>query len=147
MYGFTLKALSKAVVMCYICIRYGAQFYLDKFDESKRSLNGSWYTPSEHCGQSIMHSGKSLSCLVLLNKVPNRLTIVSKIQLLYCLPTLTVLSFISLCCGILVDRCCPFISRRGSDKRSQMAANSTGLIPGIKPSLSLDPLTLSLFPS
>ena len=65
---------------CYICVScgsYTAQFYLDKFDESKRSLgkcillNGSWFTPSEfesHCGkkskkwkQSIMHSGKSLS--------------------------------------------------------------------------------------
>ena len=64
---------------CYICVScgsYTAQFYLDKFDESKRTLgkcilwNGSWYTPSEfesHCGkkskkwkQSIMHSGKSL---------------------------------------------------------------------------------------
>ena len=65
---------------CYICVScgsYTAQFYLDKFDESKQSLgkcillNGSWFTPSEfesHCGkkskkwkQSIMHSGKSLS--------------------------------------------------------------------------------------
>ena len=65
---------------CYICVScgsYTAQFYLDRFDESKRSLgkcilwNGSWYTPSEfetHCGkkskkwkQSIMHSGKQLS--------------------------------------------------------------------------------------
>ena len=65
---------------CFIYVSCGsctARFYLDKLDESKRSLGkcilleGSWYTPSEfesHCGkktkkwrQSIMHSGKPLS--------------------------------------------------------------------------------------
>ena len=63
--------------ICVSCGSYTAQFYLDKFDESKLSLgkcillNGSWFTPSgfeSHCGKkskkwkrSIMHSGKSLS--------------------------------------------------------------------------------------
>ena len=65
---------------CFIYVSCGnstARFYLDKLDESKRSLGkcvlleGSWYTPSEfesHCQkktkkwrQSIMHSGKPLS--------------------------------------------------------------------------------------
>ena len=69
---------------CFIyvsCCSCTARFYLDKLDESKRSLGkcilleGSWYTPSEYLNpivgkwkQLIMHSGKplseySLSCL------------------------------------------------------------------------------------